>query len=545
MSSPPFAIVWQLWTRHRAGLEISAAILLLMVLVVPPALHAIDSPAFVMFSMIPSLVIATYVANLLTFSDEVGSFTSGYPRRMFVLPLPTRTLALWPMLVSMAVIVVLWLVISVFIYQRGGYHPPVLLPAIALAVTVAWNQAMCWMPFRSQLVQVYCMLAGLGLLVGLPSWSLVTKTLPVPVLATIGLLELPIIYALAVLGLRHARRGDDWSLGLSDISDAYWSIFDRLTRQPPSFRSASRAQLWFEARCHAWTIKGMALFALLMTFSLAIWSPARAGNKVTFGITLACLAGAPLFMVGSMGVELGRMHPIRVKRQASLTFLAVRPIRTGAMITSKYRVAAHCVLQVWLLSLVLTGCWVVLKGYTADMAELFETFFRYYPGVKGWAILGLASVLGPVLSWKLLTDSLVPVLTGRKWLADGAVLVNLVLLAGLVAAGLWASSHRDVVQRFLPWLTWATVLWVLLKVVLTAVIIRLALRRRIIGVREVFTLAAVWPLTAIAVMTFVHLLLPPQGLPVPRAAVLLSSLSVLPLARFALAPVALDWNRHW
>jgi hypothetical protein len=45
-------------------------------------------------------------------------------------------------------------------------------------------------------------------------------------------------------------------------------------------------------------------------------------------------------------------------------------------------------------------------------------------------------------------------------------------------------------------------------------------------------------------MALVYLLLPQAGLPVPRLVASVASLSALPLARFALAPLALDWNRH-
>jgi len=46
---------------------------------------------------------------------------------------------------------------------------------------------------------------------------------------------------------------------------------------------------------------------------------------------------------------------------------------------------------------------------------------------------------------------------------------------------------------------------------------------------------------AAVTLSLVHLLLPQEGLPVPRAVALVTSLCTLPLARFALAPLALDW----
>ena len=100
MNSPPLAMAWQIWTRHRLGLKISTASLLLMVLLWPPILRSFDSrPVFVLAS-IPVVLVAAYLANLLLFADEPGNFSSGYPRRMFALPVPTRTLALWPMLLD-------------------------------------------------------------------------------------------------------------------------------------------------------------------------------------------------------------------------------------------------------------------------------------------------------------------------------------------------------------------------------------------------------------------------------------------------------------
>jgi hypothetical protein len=249
-----------------------------------------------MLTLIPAALIFAYVANLLLFADELGNFTSGYPRRMFVLPVTSRTLVLWPMLIAVVAVVALWLVISVLIYERGGYRPPLLLPAIALAVIMAWSQTVCWLPIKSQLVHGYSMVIGIYLLLGVPFWFLVLNRVSSPVVTVIGLIELPVICALALFGLTHTRRGDDWSFGLQDLSDRFWATMDRLTRQPPIFRTAAQAQLWYEDRCPASVLKGMTYFQLLLIYIFAMTSPSRAGNKVTFLITLGCLVGTPLLL---------------------------------------------------------------------------------------------------------------------------------------------------------------------------------------------------------------------------------------------------------
>ena len=175
MNSPALAMAWQIWTRDRLGLKISAACLLLMVITFPPILRDFDNNVAFVLTMIPAAFILAHVANLLLFTDEVGNITSGYPRRMFALPVTNRTLVLWPLLFSVIAVVALWLVISVLIYERGGYRPPLLVPAIALAVIMAWIQAVCWLPIKSKLLQVYALSIGLMLLLGAPSWLLIRR----------------------------------------------------------------------------------------------------------------------------------------------------------------------------------------------------------------------------------------------------------------------------------------------------------------------------------------------------------------------------------
>src|SRR5437764_1367848 len=82
------------------------------------------------------------------------------PRRMLTLPVTTGTLAFWPLLITVVTAVALWLAISVLIYQRGGYRPPLVLPALALAVCIAWIQTICWLPIRSPLIRQNVLFLG-------------------------------------------------------------------------------------------------------------------------------------------------------------------------------------------------------------------------------------------------------------------------------------------------------------------------------------------------------------------------------------------------
>lgn len=137
MNSPAFAVAWQIWTQHRLGLKISAVSLLLMVLLWPPILRAFDSRAVFVLASIPVVLVAAYLTNSLVFADEPGNLSSGYPRRMFTLPVRTGTLALWPMLFAIVAVVGLWLIIAVLIYQRKGIGPRSFCPR---------SHSPCWWP---------------------------------------------------------------------------------------------------------------------------------------------------------------------------------------------------------------------------------------------------------------------------------------------------------------------------------------------------------------------------------------------------------------
>jgi hypothetical protein len=542
MNSPAQAILWQIWTRHRLGLSISAVCLVLMVVAMPPILLRFDDKATFVVTLIPAAVIFPYLANLVLFSDEVGSLTSGYPRRIYTLPAATHTLAFWPMLITVVGSVALWLVIAVLIYHRGGYRPPLLLPAVGIAVTMAWLQTICWLPIKSQLVRVYLLLIGFCVLLGAPGWLFQRELISLSSLSMLAIFELAGLFVLARLGVAHDRRGVDWSFGVDRAVEWCWSIFDRTSQQPPSFRTAREAQDWFEYHCHASMLKGVIFFLLCLDAAMYVWVPQ--GKTLAFRIGLGCMLGTPLIMAGSQGAALGRMRPIRSRQRGPITFLAIRPILTGDMLDAKYRMITRCVIQIWLMTLAITTTVVLVKGQAGDVLEILRSFLQLYPGWRGWTILGLAIALAPVFTWKMLTDSLAAGLTGRRWFADGIVVLGTSVLMVLIATGIWYAMHPVLLSRHIPILIWLAAVLVIMKCLLAAWAFRVAVDRGLLELRSIVRLFGLGSVVAIATLILAQLLLPAGNLGVPRPVVLLATLSSLPLARFALAPLALEWNRH-
>ena len=113
-------------------------------------------------------------------------------------------------------------------------------------------------------------------------------------------------------------------------------------------------------------LKGVIFFLLCLDAAMYLWVPQ--GKTLAFRIGLGCMLGMPLIMAGSQGAALGRMRPIRSRQRGPITFLAIRPILTGDMLDAKYRMITRNVIQIWLMTLAITGAVVLVKGQAHDVA---------------------------------------------------------------------------------------------------------------------------------------------------------------------------------
>jgi hypothetical protein len=324
--------------------------------------------------------------------------------------------------------------------------------------------------------------------------------------------------------------------------DWFWLAIERPFRPAHNFRSSAAAQFWYESRCHRLLLTGVMYFILISVSGMYLFVPK--GKTLAFRIALGSILAMPFLMGGSQGASLGRMRPVWSRQRGFITFLAVRPITTGEMLEAKYRIAARSVVQIWVLTLATATVVVLVKGQVEDVSDLLKSFLWLWPDSRGVAVLALAIVLAPLYLWKLFTDNLVPALTGRRWLADGSVFLGLIMLISMIAVGLWLPLHPAYIPRTVPILIWLAAIIVLVKFVVSYLAFRVALQRGLLELRSVLWLALAWAVMAALTLTLVVLVMPATSLPVPLPVVLVASLSMLPLARFALAPLALDWNRR-
>jgi len=252
MRSPAFAIAWEFRQRHQPALIAFVTYVLAFVtvrLLTPAAALPIrlDPPNGVAGAAIVPLSTAfLYFLAVFSFGldGDVGGRPSLFPTRLFTLPVTTRVLAGWPMLIGAVVVASLWLFTAPFVRWSWGLDLPLIWPALMASVFLAWTQVLSWMayglPGLRILVAVLWLMA-LDVMVVLA----VQLKVPEPTMVALLLPQLPLAYLSACFVVARARRGQvpDWQGRLGSIFS-----LPRVLSPGRGFSSPFQAQAWFEWR---------------------------------------------------------------------------------------------------------------------------------------------------------------------------------------------------------------------------------------------------------------------------------------------------------
>jgi hypothetical protein len=537
MGSPVLAIAWSTWRRHRRGIRLAAATLAGVAVAYPLLFSVVRTPGVVIVSSLPPVLVLGYFMNVLLFTNEVGDLASGYQRRLYVLPVRTVTLVTWPMLFGAAGVALLWIAFRL-IYERSGWRPPVLIPALSLAALMCWLQALAWSPFAHRLARI--ILAGtlLPSLAAPVVWLWRMHSASPGQIAWLLSGYCGAAYILALAGVSRDRCGHlsliNWR---SDQRGAGWMWRERAR----PYGSPAAAQFAYEWRSHGLMLPGFAgglVAASLLTMSVL----ARPGTHMAVaGVALL----VPLMLSSSLGGNIS--HTMTGLRRGS-TFLMTRPMTSADLAVAKFRMAFASVLLTWAVVIGLAVLYVAVAGVGSDVAELGRSWLERLPGWKGGALALLAVIAVPILTWKQFTNCLILRLAGRTWLVTVAEFAKAAVILLVVAVGLWFVANPDALARFqaalpasLPWLIGGAVI---VKACVAAWAWRVLLSRRLVEARTVRALLCGWFVASTCVAGLIAFVLPPEQAGGMRPLVLPAVLAWMPLNRFALAPLALEQARR-
>jgi hypothetical protein len=543
MRSPILALTWHFGYRHRLGLAVVAAYLLgcaALVAALPTGSFGPKDGFLLSMQFVFGVI---YVAAVFAygFDGPVERRESGFPTRLFTLPVRTAVLVGWPMILGPLTVALLWAAWCHFVLAPVGLEVAPGLAGLTVASFVACMQALLWSPFGLPWARV---LVALPVLTAVAVAPLLGSSYGVPEAALAGVLAalIPAAFLAAFTGVSRARCGDvpAWGEWLRPGLAALRRLWPRAAaREPRPFTSAARAQLWFEWRCHGRAFPLVVGGSLALLLAFVFWIEPRPENKIGVGWNLLYL---PCVLAGLQGSFMGRAGSAGKLGLEMSAFNATRPLTCAAVVAAKLKAAALSTLAAWALVAVAALVWLLNTGAYERVPGMWERLVGVLGPVQASAVLLLA-VAGPVLlTWALIAGQLFLGLTGRVWVMYG---FGALALAGLLGAAWTLSPGAEWLRDRAAALTviaWVGAAVVALKLLLAGWAVRALSRRGLVERATLARLLGVWLLAVLGLFALLMWLVPAEAV----APYLLALWAVLcvPLARLAFAPLALAWNRH-
>jgi hypothetical protein len=541
MRTPAAAIAWEFRQRHRSGvIALVATILILGAIKIAvrttgahPELH---DATFALLVPIPLAATFLYLLAVFTFgiSGDLAARESMYPPRMLTLPVSTAALAGWPMLYGCASMALLWFGMRTACIFPPGFEVPKYWPALFAASHLAWTQALTWMPYPFRGMRI---VISIGLLVSIDIvvfTALETRARDSTMLLLLAPL-VPLAYVAALSAVRRARRGDvpDWGFGERRAPASTRSVARR------DFRSAARAQLWFEWRQYGRSLP--LLVAIVLPVGLFLLRVFREADVIVVEIVIASLL-LPSFMAIFVAATAGKSSTNASESYGITPFIATRPFEDRALVVAKWQAAALSTLAAWGIVAVAVPVALLWSGAAEPILEIAGNVDGAL-GRPRAILLGLLILAGLAGStWKQLVQGLYIAMSGRDWAVKGIAFATLgfITVGFLVLGWILNSRYRTAVAlSAIPWLMAA---FVALKLLLAMRVMQRGAARGLFTGKQLIFGAIVWDVCVFAVYGVLALILP--AILVRRHFLLLLAMLVVPFVRLVAAPLAVAGNRH-
>lgn len=533
--SPAFAFGWMIWRRNRLTalgvLGYSTLVTATSVLMpIEDAYHGIT-----VLLCLPSLFVCIWLLGEFTFSGEfdLTSGDSGFPQRMFALPVSSRVLVALPMVYGGLAIAVSWIIFSLLFVRPRGLELPLFWPSMFALALLGWMQALSWRSFPSGWLRILLSVVWLSLVVGLTVYA-VQRGISEWLIGGACLVQFGIAYLLAWHGVASARCGD---------TGQTWTLpnFSRLfePRLPRHFRSSLHAQSWYERSINGASLPLMTVFLSIVVFvGVFLMSRGDTAAALRFG---AVLYFFPILFCVSTASTMARFNRKQLVGQVGL-FLATRPITTSQLLQAKLSAITTAVVTSYLIIVftfaslcVFTGCGEVLLDGLRGYANTHSAF-------KLLSLIAFVVVAGPLMSWLSISAHLWLGLTGRRWMGATLFFVALGLALGFFMISMSVLGPAQAQRLFSENFVWIIGPLAILKVTALLVVCGKLVRSQIISTQTIVLSLIAWLFLVAYSTTMLTWFLEPSATWVrciPFAATFLT-----PAVGIALAPLALEYNRR-
>jgi hypothetical protein len=544
MHSPALTLGWELWAKHRLGFWVLAlwavvAAVLVRVLPKPWAEDAVAAP-----SMVLSYFVYLYLHWVFVYAEStLAGNDTGFPPRLFTMPVRTSLLVFWPMFYGVATIALGWLWLGWLIFEPCGWLRVASWPAAMLAAALAAFQAIGWTLVRSPFPRLAVAVLGLPTVMLAVGWLEQRYRFVDPAPHVIALSSAAILlaaYLLAVIGVSYDRRGDRLSLDrVFEFAARKWA--NLLGRQRP-FASPEVAQRWLEARRLVWLVAMFLAFLFALAMS-ATTEPMRWGDVPLAVIPFMILpSSAALFL----GFGMGKSSFWAGELQLS-SFAASRPVSSTALAVAKLDSVGRNACRIWLCVAVIVLLALANSGRLPAMQKVCAALFPDQPTGKLAALapVALAGLIG--LVWFHFVAGICLSISGRLWLLNGAALAAVGGAVSIASAVIWLNNFTfsrslGTVAVLDSFYFVTGVLWGAGCLLMLAKLVMLgAVLRRPWQSRTLHTILA-WMVVAAGLVIPLYTVVPKSL--VPHSLIALYLVLALPINRPLLLPAAIEWNRH-
>jgi hypothetical protein len=466
MNSPAQAIAWEIWRKFRWAFLCCAAVIPVAAVVHLAFGRAI--PELVGFFEGTAILLSGSTLIIIFAFCEVDEKrrTTGFPTRLFVLPIHTFKLVSLPIIYGVITVICFYFVWAMLLMRQW---PDVLSGeqmiyyASVLPAALASLQAIVWSLHRFNWIRALLLFgtawAWLALVI---SSSGDHPSIRPSTLTRISLIIFAASFALAFVAV-HRERSGAWKGGVERFFQA---ILDALPWRRKPFTSTARAQFWMEWRRRGWLLAF--IFAVQSAGSLVLIPIPVAlyldSTSILFGLSL--LPFSMLWFATFVGLGLSKAD-CWLPALALPTIVAARPILTGDIVFAKLKAAA---MITWLglllfapLSFAATQAVRLYQDLNPAVLTFWANFRTDHNLLAGWLSHPVVLFLIPGLVWHGMVAAMAPGLTGNQRKSGWIVAWGAMVFGTLLAAANWFYRHPADLKAFLMLLPAISAIWLAWK----------------------------------------------------------------------------------
>lgn len=551
MQTPLQAMVWELWRTSRIEMILRVASMCGFVLLIRLVAEDVDTPTVqALRGITVGMLMVTSVFSQ-TWLGELDSGSSGFSFRLgFVRPVTTRTLVLVPMLFTASAAGICYLLPALLFRIMLNTSIPLLAPAMivgtsALCITsVVWSSASRTRKAVGLAILAAFVIAAIaGVAMNLDPGTPLLLRLGDPEAFHLSSIEWMILGMIAIAALfatnvavERQRHGDQLRR----------RIFSRRSKMPSAkrytlrpFRNASTAQTWYELRKFGRTVLSLSIaIPLLMVVFLTAVRLVDANWRLDLVVWLGGIFLSPLLyqFVGADGAVGLKM----TQGTARLSlFDAARPMHSDRLIMIKLISVTGCSLIGLAIMCAAAAAHTFGTGSNHQWAKIGEVLAA--PAAQMDLAWGLVVMCNVVLLCFASTSMLITVglllPLHRRWFAGGLIVAAVhVWLFVLDAKTEWA--YRAAWEMYAGFLGLAIAC-------LSVVAIQRAIRAGAVTLSLFAPISCLWLVYVGSVVALYRESKPNIQFELPWTVLVLAfALLLVPLASFAIAPLALASHRH-